>query len=196
MRNISRVFLVGLYLLTCGDLLARPDVVNLNQSTWSNMSNMTYRGSVEENLSHIPDSLCYTPKLCFEEHVSSKEIEGFERVCGEWKYKIIEFFPGGGTFTFRIYLSAPNGKTYRSHVLSTDSLPTAPYTLVKLKNPMKGNYLVFIKIESITSAGSIGFLAATSNHRNHSSYIAVNGVSTDPLLVGKKLIMSGFTIPR
>jgi len=174
------------FLASTAILSARPQSpVNMNQSSWQNMMNFTYLDDIETNLEDVDDSLCYTPKDC----------NGYNKSHGTWKYNIDEFFSPSGSFTFRIYVTSPKGKLYKSELLSSDNLPALPYS-IEIKNPIKGNYLVFIKLESINTPGSIGFIASTSNSQNNSSYISVYGLGTDPKLIGKKLIMSGFAVPH
>lgn len=166
------------------------DPTEWNLSSWQIMANKAYGGPFEENIQDLDDML---PKSgC---PMQPKWWGAFKKAQGTWKWKIDQFFvSNNANFKFRVYVVSPRNKIYKSKVFSTIDLPT-DYT-IKIKNPVIGPYLVFVKLISITNPGSVSFISSTSNNKNNSEYVSGNGISTDPLLVGKKLIMGAFSIPE
>lgn len=117
-----------------------------------------------------------------------------KRVHGTWKWTITNFDAPSGNFEFRILITSPSGKIYRSKKLNAADLPTPPLS-IKLKNPEVGPHLIFFHLLKITTIGSVGILATTSNTKNTRKFLSFVGVSGDPLLLHKRVIASAISIP-
>lgn len=184
--SLFTFFVSSTFLLHANDI----DPTEWNLSSWQIMANMGYGDSFEENIQDLDDIL---PKSA--SPMQPKWWGAFKKVHGTWKWKIDQFFVSNSAdFKFQVYIASPRNKIYKSKVFSTTHLPT-DYT-IKIKNPVIGPYLVFVKLISVTNPGSVSFISSTKNNKNHSQYVSGNGISTDPELIGKKLIMGAFSIPK
>ena len=139
-------------------------------------------------------SLAATVNKTAHSEVIEKGLSKSRKIHGTWKFTIPQFLAASGDFTFRMLITSPTGKQYKTKPISSANLPATPLIL-EIENPRSGQHIIFFELLSINVSGSISFISTISNNKNHREYILPVDMETDPRLVGKRFTMSAFSIP-
>lgn len=119
-----------------------------------------------------------------------------KRAKGVWSYTMDRFtMLGAGVFTFRVILTAPNGKKYISKTLSTNNLPNT--LTMNLKKPPAGIYMVAIELLTLDFPGVVIFRTLLTNNQNSSRYyFEANSLTAELNNIGFQSPITQFAIPE
>lgn len=119
----------------------------------------------------------------------------FERAEGVWTFTLSDFSTVSSDFTYKIILSSPTGKQYKTSLLYSSSSPLDP-VVIKIKDPIKGPYFVYIQVMSATVNGNLTVIAKVSNHKNSTRYRSTYILNPVFHPINKKVFLGAFSVPH